>query len=171
MSTLHTKSKSSGLRLRVVLWKVTNVSKDLAASIFTSPWRWRQQGPPKRWYPTTSLHGVITQKTATWISIQTPLTSPWTWEQHGPPKHWYPTILLHGVIIQKAGYDSSLCTSCSNVLFMTITMMITISAGWNTFEFTLFDSRLGDSHFCWTSESSSEVKIPVVWETYLSVHF
>jgi len=22
----------------------------------TPPWRWRQQGPPKRWYPTATLH-------------------------------------------------------------------------------------------------------------------
>jgi len=29
--------------------------------------RWRQHGPPKRWYPTTSLHGVTSQKTATRI--------------------------------------------------------------------------------------------------------
>jgi len=33
----------------------------------TSPWRWRQQGPQNRWYPTSSLHGVVTQKTMTWI--------------------------------------------------------------------------------------------------------
>jgi hypothetical protein len=26
-------------------------------------WRWRQLGPPKRWYPTTSLHSDTTQKT------------------------------------------------------------------------------------------------------------
>jgi len=31
------------------------------------PWRWRQQGPLKRWYPTAILHGVTTQKTSTWI--------------------------------------------------------------------------------------------------------
>jgi len=29
----------------------------------------RQHGSPKRWYPTASLAGVTTQKTATWISI------------------------------------------------------------------------------------------------------
>jgi len=23
-------------------------------------WRWRQQGPPKRWYPTATLHSVTT---------------------------------------------------------------------------------------------------------------
>jgi hypothetical protein len=32
----------------------------------TSPWRWRRHGPPKRLYPTITLHGVITQKTWTW---------------------------------------------------------------------------------------------------------
>jgi hypothetical protein len=30
----------------------------------SQPWRWRQHGPPKRWYPTTTLHGVTTQKTS-----------------------------------------------------------------------------------------------------------
>jgi len=25
-------------------------------------WRWMQHGPPKRWYPTTTLHGVPTKK-------------------------------------------------------------------------------------------------------------
>jgi hypothetical protein len=29
----------------------------------TSPRRWRQNGPLKRWYPTITLHGVRTQKT------------------------------------------------------------------------------------------------------------
>jgi hypothetical protein len=32
----------------------------------SSPWRWRQHGPPKRWYPTTTLHGVTIQNTSTW---------------------------------------------------------------------------------------------------------
>jgi hypothetical protein len=30
------------------------------------PWRWRQHGYLKGWYPTTTLHGVTTQKTSTW---------------------------------------------------------------------------------------------------------
>jgi hypothetical protein len=29
--------------------------------------RWRQQGPSKCWYPTTTLCGVTTQETSTWI--------------------------------------------------------------------------------------------------------
>jgi hypothetical protein len=29
----------------------------------------RQHDAPKRWYPTTSLHGLIAQKTSTWIFI------------------------------------------------------------------------------------------------------
>jgi hypothetical protein len=37
----------------------------LFPSPVTSPWRWRQQGPPKHWYPTTSLHGVTVQKKST----------------------------------------------------------------------------------------------------------
>jgi len=31
-----------------------------------APWRRRQHGPPKRLYPTTTLHDVTTQKTSTW---------------------------------------------------------------------------------------------------------
>jgi len=29
-------------------------------------WRWREHGPLKRWYLTTTLHGVTTQRTSTW---------------------------------------------------------------------------------------------------------
>jgi hypothetical protein len=32
-----------------------------------SPWRWRQQGLPKRWYATITLHGITTQRITTWI--------------------------------------------------------------------------------------------------------
>jgi hypothetical protein len=31
-----------------------------------TPWRWRQHGHLKHWYPTTKLHGVTTQKSSTW---------------------------------------------------------------------------------------------------------
>jgi hypothetical protein len=48
--------RSSGLWRRVVLCYDT-----------TSPWRWRQHGPPNQWYPPTTLHGVATQKTSTWL--------------------------------------------------------------------------------------------------------
>jgi hypothetical protein len=60
-----------------------------AAAVSISHWRWRQHGPLKRLYPTTTLHVVTTQKTTTWISIQAPLTSPRIWRQHGPPKRLY----------------------------------------------------------------------------------
>jgi hypothetical protein len=33
----------------------------------SSPWRRRQQGPPKRWYATTTLQDVTIQKITTWI--------------------------------------------------------------------------------------------------------
>jgi hypothetical protein len=42
------------LRYDAVLW-------------WSEPWRWRQHGPLKLWYPTTTLHGLTTQKTLTWI--------------------------------------------------------------------------------------------------------
>jgi len=35
----------------------------------SSGWSWRQHGIPKRWYPTTKLHGVTTQRTSTWMFI------------------------------------------------------------------------------------------------------
>jgi hypothetical protein len=57
------------------------------------PWRWRQHGPPKCWYPTTALYGITTQRTSTWNT--------WRWRQHRPPKRWYPTTIIHGVTTQK----------------------------------------------------------------------
>jgi hypothetical protein len=35
--------------------------------VSSGSWRWRQIFSPKRWYPATSLLGVATQKTTTWI--------------------------------------------------------------------------------------------------------
>jgi len=32
------------------------------------PWRWGKLCPPKRLYPTTTLHGATTQKTANYIN-------------------------------------------------------------------------------------------------------
>jgi hypothetical protein len=43
------------------------VSEKHIASIFkveVQPWIWRQYVPPIRWYPSTRLNGIITQKTA-----------------------------------------------------------------------------------------------------------
>jgi len=48
-------------------------------------WRCGQQGPPKWWYPTTSLHGVTT----------------WRCRQHGHPKRWYPAASLQGVTTRR----------------------------------------------------------------------
>jgi len=44
---------------RTVIYKVTRTR-----ALFTSSWRWKEHGPPKRWYPTTSLRGFPNQKTA-----------------------------------------------------------------------------------------------------------
>jgi myosin-crossreactive antigen len=47
------------------LWNV-GILQHYTAS---QPRRWRQHGPLKRWYPTTTLHGVTTQKMeAAWTS-------------------------------------------------------------------------------------------------------
>jgi hypothetical protein len=62
-TTACKKAGSSGLWRRVAIRHDTNVSEDLAASIFRlHASRQRQQGPPKQWYPNTSLHGVTTRK-------------------------------------------------------------------------------------------------------------
>jgi hypothetical protein len=51
-----------------VFWIVTPCSVVVGYQNFrgqSSPRRWRQHVPPKRWYPTTTLHGVTTQMTST----------------------------------------------------------------------------------------------------------
>jgi hypothetical protein len=45
------------------LCKVGILPQNYTAS---QPRRWRQHGPLKLWYPTTTLYGVTTQKTSTW---------------------------------------------------------------------------------------------------------
>jgi hypothetical protein len=45
------------------LWNVGILPQLYTAS---QPRRWGQYVPLKRWYPTTALHGVTTQKTSTW---------------------------------------------------------------------------------------------------------
>jgi hypothetical protein len=58
-----------------MLWYDTNVSENhfeptcrVKWSMLppSSSWRWRQYELLKRWYPTTTLQGVTTQKTSTW---------------------------------------------------------------------------------------------------------
>jgi len=55
-----------------VFWVVTPRSVVVGHQSFmrqSSPWTWRQQGPPKHWYSTMTLHGVTTQKTLTWSVV------------------------------------------------------------------------------------------------------
>jgi hypothetical protein len=109
--------------------------------LLTSPWRWRQHGPLKRWYTTPILHLVTTQKMdAAWtsetlVSYHNPedggsmdlwnvgilpqlytASQPRRWRQHGPPKRWYPTTTLHGVTTQKmdAAWTSETLVSYHN---------------------------------------------------------
>jgi hypothetical protein len=49
-----------------VFWIVTPCTVAVGYQGFGGPyWRRKDQGPPKRWYLTVTLHGVTTQKTST----------------------------------------------------------------------------------------------------------
>jgi len=52
-----------------LFYHIVYVSRKRERYAVFSPWRWRQHGPPKRWYPDTTVHGITTQKTSTWIFI------------------------------------------------------------------------------------------------------
>jgi len=56
---------------------------------FTSPWRWRLQGLPKRWYSTATLHDVTSS------------LHPEDGGCKALPKRWYSTTTLHDVRAQK----------------------------------------------------------------------
>jgi len=45
----------------------------------SQPRRWRQHGPPKRWYTTTTLYGVTNHKAMTWIFIDVKISNHATW--------------------------------------------------------------------------------------------
>jgi len=45
------------VKIQVDMFRVGILPRHYMAS---EPRRWRQHGPPKRWYPTTSVHGVTT---------------------------------------------------------------------------------------------------------------
>jgi len=100
----------------------------------TSPWRWRQHRPVKHLYPTTTLHGITTQKTLTWfITVFTEAhhcTVSWANSiQSTLPHHIYlksssillshpclslPSDLLHWGFLTKILY----CPSPSGVLYV-----------------------------------------------------
>jgi hypothetical protein len=70
----------------------------------SSPWRWRQHGPPKHCYPTTGLHGVTTQKTLTWI-FNAMKTS-------NLVRHW--SVVFHYF---SHSFNSCGCQDSTNILF------------------------------------------------------
>jgi hypothetical protein len=43
------------------------MKRNRALNFITSPWKCWWHSPLKRWYPTTSLHGIATRKIVTWI--------------------------------------------------------------------------------------------------------
>jgi hypothetical protein len=48
------------------MWRVMTVTMPSFPMPFTSHWRWRQQGPPKLWYPISPLHEFKIQNSSTW---------------------------------------------------------------------------------------------------------
>jgi hypothetical protein len=105
----------------------------------SSPWRWMQHEPLKRWYPVTTQHGVTTQKMEAYHNptrrhnledggsmdlwnvgiLPQPYTAsqPRRWRQHGPLKRWYPTTTLHGVMTQKNSAWIFIAVKASNLTF------------------------------------------------------
>jgi hypothetical protein len=53
-------------------WLVPVSQTDSSHAAYSSPWWWRQQGPLKRRYTSTRLHGTTTQKTAIFMPHFTP---------------------------------------------------------------------------------------------------
>jgi hypothetical protein len=87
----------------------------------SQPRRWRQHGPLKRRYPTTTLHASQPRK---WrqhgpLKRRYPTTTlhasqPRKWRQRGPPKRRYPTTTLHGFITKRTStwIFTAMKTSC-----------------------------------------------------------
>jgi len=69
MKTKQKQRLKTAVKIQVqVFWVVTPCSVAVGYHRFQwpSPWRWRQQCPPKRRYPAATVHGVTTQKTSTY---------------------------------------------------------------------------------------------------------
>jgi len=44
----------------------------MKSQVVMTPWKWRQHGSPKRWYPTASLYRSTTQNTMIWVTGDAP---------------------------------------------------------------------------------------------------
>jgi len=65
------RSQASGLWHHVVMWCFKRAVLPL-----------EQHGPPKHWHPTTSLHGVTTQKTSVWMRSLSFSFYKWQWIEY-----------------------------------------------------------------------------------------
>jgi hypothetical protein len=72
-------------------WLTVSTKVTWTGSPVPSPWRWRQHEPLKCWYPTTTLHGVTTQKTSTWrpSKFLTPSSDICMQHSHRLDKPWH----------------------------------------------------------------------------------
>jgi hypothetical protein len=66
---------------RMDLWNFSILPQPYTAS---QPRRWRQNGPLKRWYPTTKLHGVTTHDMEVWRISETFVSYHNTAQHHNP---------------------------------------------------------------------------------------
>jgi len=76
-------------------WLTVSCKVTLPLIPATSPWRWKQHGRVKRWYPITSIQKTSTPKwlndwpsAVKWLPL-IPTTSPWRWRYHRRVKRWY----------------------------------------------------------------------------------
>jgi len=67
---MHGTLLSTGATLPLPKTSLLPTTSKILSNTFLSrltPYRWRQHGLPKHWYPTMSLYCITTQKTTTWI--------------------------------------------------------------------------------------------------------
>jgi len=58
------------MNIQGVVFQILTPCSDIGFPLFggpfhgevTSTWRWRQHGPPKLWYPTTTVYGVTKRR-------------------------------------------------------------------------------------------------------------
>jgi hypothetical protein len=96
-------------------WVVTPCSVKVGYQRLGGQGRWRLQAPPKLWYPTTTLHGVTTQKTP-FIRVKTKKEAAEDPEDHDLI---FTAVKISNLVIEKKQNLQILCKfvpeMCSNM--------------------------------------------------------